>query len=106
LAPQSLQPYVPALGRAAHLVLKRLHDGAPRLLLQVVALHLLNQLLHVRLGLLHDVVDDLHGAWVGNQVADADGEAVLQEPLVDGELDLRGRGAGTGGQVSDGRDNQ
>lgn len=99
-------------------------------------LDLLDQLLHVLLGLLHDVVDDLHGALqgaraegmrrrggglassgvaprrarnvrflkrptepphaaalhlVGNEVANADGEAVLQEPLVDSELDLQGR---------------
>ena len=70
------------------LVLERLHDGTAWLLLQIPTLHLLNQAFDIRLGAVHDLVDNGHRPRVGDEVSDTDGEPVLQKPVVHRELRL------------------
>ena len=68
--------------RAVHLGLESLHHGAPRLGLHLAALGLLDEVLHLLLCVGDDAVDGVHCARVGHRVPDADGETVLQEPVV------------------------
>ena len=71
-----------------HLALERLLHRASWLSLQLLALSLHDELLHVSLGLADCVVDAAHRLCVCNRVPDADAEAVLQEPVVDEQLSL------------------
>eukprot|EP00976_Prorocentrum_cordatum_P043526 880643-Prorocentrum_minimum.AAC.10 len=77
-----------------HAVLKRLLHRAPGLRLQLLLLRLLDQRLHLVLRHLDGVVDDHHGLLVSDGVTDADGEALLQQPVVDQRLRLAHEPAG------------
>ena len=81
--------------RAVHLSLESLHHGTPRLGLHLAALGLLDQVLHLLLCIGDDAVDGVHGARVGHRVPNADGETVLQEPVVHESLRLVQEGPGS-----------
>eukprot|EP00958_Prasinococcus_capsulatus_P026051 scaffold4543_cov350-Prasinococcus_capsulatus_cf.AAC.1 len=69
-------------------VLEGLLVGAAGLLLQRALLRLLDEVLHLLLGLADDVVDVEHGVVVRHRVTDADAGAVVQQPVVHQRLDL------------------
>mmetsp|Transcript_12899 Transcript_12899/g.36269 ORF Transcript_12899/g.36269 Transcript_12899/m.36269 type:complete len:465 (-) Transcript_12899:2165-3559(-) len=69
------------------LIFKGFHHCVARLRLQLVALELVDKDLHLLLGPGDGVIDDRHGFVVCYRVANADGEAVLEEPVVGGPLD-------------------
>ena len=72
-----------------NLLLERLLSRHARLHLELALLVNAHNLLHVGLGLGDGVVDVPHGPVVGDRVGDADGEAVVEQPVVEQPLHLR-----------------
>jgi len=74
-------------------VLKRLEDGAAGLALELVVLRLLDELLHLPLGVVDGGDDVVHRLCVGDRVADADRVGAVQDPVVDEPLVRADEGA-------------
>mmetsp|Transcript_4551 Transcript_4551/g.11871 ORF Transcript_4551/g.11871 Transcript_4551/m.11871 type:complete len:316 (-) Transcript_4551:1057-2004(-) len=68
--------------------LKALHQGSPRLRLQLVVLRLLNEPLHLSLGVGDHVVDLCHRLRVSNCVTNSHCEAMLEQPVVHNRLNV------------------
>ena len=72
--------------RVIDTLFKRLLNGHARQCFQLVGLRLFNEILHLILLCSDGLIDAAHGRFVGNSVANAHGEAVMQQPIIDDRL--------------------